>query len=118
MKKDIFTGISGCLLILALVGIFIIADIFASQDTSNILWTIFFFVLGALCLWNYSNCGRVHCQITGYGFIGVGVTALLNILNIINISWNIIWTIFIIVLIIGYGFEFIHKGKTGSCYRK
>ena len=117
MKKDIFAG-KYCYWVFALVAVFIIADILTPNKISNILWTVFFFVIGALCLWNYKGCGRVHCQITGYGFLAVGVLALLSILEIINISFNKIWLIFISVLIVGYGIEFIYKSKKGSSYKK
>ena len=118
IKKDIFSGCKGCLLVFVLVAIFVIADIFTPESTSNILWTIFFFIIGGHCLWNYSSCGRVHFQITGYGFIAVGIIALLQVLGIFAISFSTIWIIFIIVLVVGFGIEFIHKGKTGTCYRK
>lgn len=117
MKKDIFSR-KNCLWIYLLIGGFIVAASLITEAESQLLWTVFFFVIGGLCLWNYYGCGRVHCQITGYGFLAVGVIALLQILNVINISWNAIWWIFIVVLIVGFGFEFIYKGKKGSCYKK
>ena len=117
MKIDIFTG-KYCYWIFGLVAVFIIADILTPDNIRNILWTVFIFIIGALCLWNYKSCGRVHCQITGYGFLAVGVLALLSILKIINMSFNIIMIIFIIVLIVGYGIEFIYKSKKGSNYKK
>jgi len=118
MKKDIFTGTSYYFLTFVLVGVFIIADVLTQDNVSNILWTAFFFIIGSLCIWNYKSCGRIHCQITGPGFLGVGAIALLNILGVINISWSIIWIIFWVILIVGYGIEFILRGKTGSCYKK
>ena len=117
MKKDIFTG-KYCYWVFALVAIFIIASILTSETTGNNLWTIFFFLMGGLCLWNYRACGRVHCIITGFGFLGVGSLALLNILNAIDIAWDTIWWIFVAVLIAGYGLEFAYKRKKGTCYRK
>ena len=116
-KKDVFAGKS-CFWIFGIIAFFVIASIFTPENISNILWTVFFFVIGVLCLWNYKACGRIHCQITGYGFLAVGFLALLSILEIIKISFNTIWLIFIIILIVGYGIEYRHKGKTGSCYRK
>ena len=54
MKRDIFTGSHGCFLVFILVAIFIIADALTTKNTSNILWTAFFFIIGGLCLWNYN----------------------------------------------------------------
>jgi len=98
--------------------VLIVAGIFAPEPYGSYIDVLFFFVIGGLCLYNFRNCGRIHCQITGWGFLGVGVISLLQVLEVISISWNTIWTIFIIVLVVGYGYEFLQKGKTGSCYSK
>lgn len=116
MKKDIFKGCFGIGWII--IFIFVLAGILVPEQHRHHMYVLFYFVIGGLCLWNYYGCGRIHCKITGWGFIGVGILALLNVLEIINISWNLIWIIFIAVLIIGYGYEFLQKGKTGSCYVK
>ena len=115
-NKDIFKGCFeiGWLIIIA----FIIAGIFAPEQHKNNIYVVFFFVIGGLCLYNFNSCGRIHCQITGWGFLGVGILALLQVLDIIPISFGTIWIIFLIVLIVGYGYEFLQKEKTGSCYAK
>jgi len=118
MKKDILAGHKLWFWILLFTIIFTIVGVLTPTNIGNILWTILFFIIGGLCLWNYNRCGRVHCQITGWGFLAVGVIALLNILGIIDISWSTIWMVFFAVLIIGYGKEFFYSGKTGSCYKK
>ena len=115
-KKDIFKGCLGIGWII--IFIFIIAGIIAPEPYESYIHVLFFFSIGGLCLYNFNKCGRIHCQITGWGFIGVGIIALLSVLNIISISFNTLWTIFIIVLIVGYGYEFFQKGKSGSCYVK
>jgi len=98
--------------------IILIVAAFSPSPYRDYLYVLFFLVLGGACLLNYSRCGRVHCQITGWGFLAVGILALLKVLNVISLSWNMIWTIFIIVLVVGFGVEFLHKGKTGTCYVK
>jgi len=115
-KKDIFKGCFGLGWIIVII--FIIAGALAPEPYKSYIYVLFFFVLGGLCLYNFSGCGRIHCQITGWGFIGVGILALLRVLNIIDISFNMIWLIFILVAIVGYGYEFLQKDKTGSCYVK
>jgi len=116
MKKDIFGGCFGIGWIV--IVILIIAGILIPEPHKNHAYVLFFFVIGGLCLYNFYNCGRVHCQITGWGFIGVGIIALLKMLDVISISFDTIWTIFLVVLVVGYGYEFFKKGKTGSCYVK
>ena len=115
-KQDIFGGC--CSPIFIILGVILLLGILAPSPFEQIFFIIFFFALGGSCLWNYSHCGRVHCQITGFGFIGVGILALLNFFNIINIAEGILWLIFFIVLGVGYGYEFLYKEKTGSSYRK
>jgi len=117
-KMDIFSGCTGFLVVFVLVAAFILADKFTNEIYSNYLWMVFFFIIGAHCLWNYYSCGRAHCLITGWGFLGVGVIALLQVLGVIGISWRAIWIIFIVVLVVGFGYEFVHKSKSGSCYVK
>jgi len=107
MKKDIFKGFFGIGWITVIV--FIIAGALAPELYKGYIYVLFFFALGGLCLYNYRGCGRIHCQITGWGYIGVGIIALLQVLDIIKISFNIIWLIFILVTVIGYGYEYLQK---------
>jgi len=117
MKKDIFANPCCNPLIFVLIAVVIIAN-FLPKNIAHIIEILFFFTLGALCFINFRQCGRIHCKFTSYGFIGVGVIALLAYLEIINIAWNTVWIIFWIALIIAYLIEFYYKGKTGSCYHK
>ena len=98
--------------------IILIWAIFSSEPLQNYLFVLFFFVIGISCSLHYKKSGRTHCQITGYGFIGIGVIALLQVLGIINISGDWILYIVIAILVIAFGIEFLHKKKTGSVYRK
>ena len=93
-----------------LVALFIIANILI-PDMGDVLWTLFFFVIGSLCVWNYRVCKSVHCQITGYGSIAVGVLALSDVLGVVNIPWNVIWSLFVMVMIVGFGKELVYKIK-------
>ncbi len=116
MKKDIFKGCFGIGWIIIIV--LILAGILAPEPYESYIHVLFFFVIGSLCMYNFRNCGRIHCQITGWGFIGVGIIALLQVLNVINISFGTIWGIFLAVIVVGYGYEFIQKEKTGTYYRQ
>jgi len=116
MKKfDIFAG-KYYWWVLGLVALFVfLSNLF--PEFSSILWILFFLILGSVCLWNYKNCGRVHCKITGVGFIGVAILILLTILEIVPLTGMYLNVAIISVIVIGYGYEFWYKSKNGSCYQ-
>jgi len=118
MVKDFFSSNAGNAAITIGILIAIAAGMFLPIELAGIVFTLFFFFIGGLCLWNYRNCKRVHCQITGVGFTLVGIIALLNVLSIISINWIYIWGIYFLVLIIGYGYEYYYCKKNGSCYKQ
>jgi protein-S-isoprenylcysteine O-methyltransferase Ste14 len=74
------------------------------------------FGAGAMCLVNYSSCGRYHCKITGLGFFGVGVLTVLEEIGAIDLEAWVIWTALLTVLAVGFGLEYRYKSKSGSCY--
>ncbi|MCH7850763.1 MAG: hypothetical protein IH845_03930 [Nanoarchaeota archaeon] len=115
-KKDIFIGCSspGFLIIFLILSL----AFFSPDPYNNYLYVLFFLITGSLCLYNYKNCGRVHCKITGPLFIVIGVLALLRVMNIVSVTWDLIWIFFWIALIFGFGIEFMEKGKIGVCYDK
>lgn len=75
------------------------------------------FAASAMCFINYSSCGRYHCKITGPGFMGLGILALLETTGIIANSpaW-VTGTALIAVLAVGFGLEYRYKRECGSCY--
>jgi len=83
-------------------------------------WTITagWFAAGLMCLWNFKSCGRYHCSITGPGFFGLGILSLVESLGIFNPAEWIEWSIFGAVLAIGFGLEYVHKIREGTCYCK
>jgi hypothetical protein len=74
------------------------------------------FALGTLCILNYSSCGRYHCKITGPGFYGLGILALLETVGIVSAPAWVTFTALIAVLAVGFGLEYRYKGKEGTCY--
>ena len=74
------------------------------------------FAASAMCLVNYSSCGRYHCKITGLGFLGLGVLAILEEIGVIDLEAWVIWTILLAVLAVGFGLEYRYNSKSGSCY--
>lgn len=114
---DIFSA-KYCWWVFGMIAVFLILDILLPSQVSSILWMIFFLILGTACLWNYKNCGRVHCKITGIGFIGISILILLTTIGILPLTDVYLNITVILVIIIGYSFEFVYKSKTGSCYKK
>jgi protein-S-isoprenylcysteine O-methyltransferase Ste14 len=74
------------------------------------------FAAGAMCLVNYSSCGRYHCKITGLGFFGLGVLAILEDIGMIDLGAWVTWTTLLTVLAVGFGLEYRYKSKSGSSY--
>jgi hypothetical protein len=83
------------------------------------LWalSIGWFLFGAMCLFNYSSCGRYHCKITGPAFIGIGAISVLDTVGIINLqNWIIGMLLPCVALIIGFGLEYRYRSTVGTCY--
>jgi protein-S-isoprenylcysteine O-methyltransferase Ste14 len=74
------------------------------------------FAASAMCLVNYRSCGRYHCKITGLGFLGLGVLAILEEIGVIDLEAWVIWTTLLAVLAVGFGLEYRYNSKSGSCY--
>jgi hypothetical protein len=74
------------------------------------------FAAGTMCIANFSSCGRYHCKITGPGFFGLGILAVLDTVGVINLAAWIIWSILSAVLVVGFGLEYRYNSKIGSCY--
>lgn len=111
-KKGI-TPWAWCLIAACMVAVgFLLPDEYAR-------WAITagWFACGLLCVWNVKLCGRYHCAITGPGFLGIGILSLVEALGIINFQEWIQWTIFAVVLAIGFGFEYRYKLQKGTYYR-
>jgi hypothetical protein len=85
-----------------------------------VMWAVTagWFAAGLMCLWNFKSCGRYHCAITGPGFFGLGILSLLEALGIFNSAEWIEWSILCTVLAIGFGLEYAHKIRKGTCYCK
>lgn len=113
---DYFKGCTSPMFLLAVA--IVIVSYFFSSPMKEYIQVFFFFFISWACFKNFKQCGRVHCRYTGPGFLIVAIIGLLVVLSVINIPFDWVWWIFIAVLVIGYGFEFAHKGKSGTCYEK
>ena len=74
------------------------------------------FAAGTMCLANFSSCGRYHCKITGPGFFGLGILAVLETIGVVDAPGWVTFAALIAVLAVGFGLEYRYKGKEGTCY--
>lgn len=67
---------------------------------------VYFCAFSAYCLANFARCREAHCIVTGLGWGALGVIAL--IAGGLRLDWlGPIWNTFVIVAIVGHGFEII-----------
>jgi protein-S-isoprenylcysteine O-methyltransferase Ste14 len=101
---------------LAVIGYMLLVDNLSLWEYEG--WAIVagWFAASAMCLVNYRSCGRYHCKITGLGFFGLGVLAILEEIEVIDLEAWVIWTTLLAVLAVGFGLEYRHNSKVGSRY--
>jgi|SRR5918996_4494841 hypothetical protein len=101
---------------LAVIGYMLLADNFMPSPYEGWALVAGWFAAGIMCLVNYSSCGRYHCKITGPGFFGLGILAVLDTIGVINPAAWVNWTAIFAVLAVGFGLEYRYNSKSGSCY--
>src|SRR5918995_744930 len=101
---------------LAVIGYMLLVDNFMPSGYEGWALVAGWFAASAMCVVNYRSCGRYHCKITGLGFFGVGILAVLDTLGMINTGAWIIWTTLFAVLAVGFGLEYRYNSKSGSRY--
>lgn len=73
------------------------------------IWALSVAWVGVGCFLNGRSCGRVHCRIDGIAMPVLSVVALLNVLAVISLSWNLFWAAFWVVLIASFVPELVWK---------
>src|SRR5918998_4200033 len=101
---------------LAVIGYMLLVDNLPSWEYEGWALVAGWFTAGAMCVINYRSCGRYHCKITGPGFFGLGILAILDTVGVINVAAWVIWSILSAVLAIGFGLEYRYHSKTSSYY--
>ena len=101
---------------LAVIGYMLLVDNLMSWEYEGWALVAGWFAAAGMCLVNYSSCGRYHCKVTGLGFLGLGILAVLDTVGVINPAAWIIWTTLFAVLAAGFGLEYRYNSKRGSCY--
>jgi protein-S-isoprenylcysteine O-methyltransferase Ste14 len=101
---------------LALIGYMLLVDNFMPSGYGGWALVAGWFAASAMCVVNYRSCGRYHCKITGPGFFGLGILAVLDTIGVINPAAWVTWTALFAVLAVGFGLEYRYNSKSGSCY--
>jgi hypothetical protein len=101
---------------LAVIGYMLLVDNLMSWVYEGWALVAGWFAAAGMCLVNYTSCGRYHCKITGLGFFGLGILAVLDKVGVINPAAWIIWTILSVVLAAGFSLEYRYNSKSGSRY--
>jgi hypothetical protein len=101
---------------IAVIGYMMLVDNLPSWEYEGWALVAGWFAAGAMCVINYRSCGRYHCKITGPGFFGLGILAVLDTVGVINLAAWVIWSILTAVLAVGFGLEHrYNNSKMGSC---
>jgi hypothetical protein len=69
---------------LAVIGYMLLVDNLMSWEYEGWALVAGWFAAAAMCLVNYRSCGRYHCKITGSGFLGLGILAILDTIGLID----------------------------------
>ena len=101
---------------IAVMGYMLLVDNLPSWEYEGWALVAGWFAASAMCLVNYNSCGRYHCKITGLGFLGLGVLAILEEIGVIDLEAWVTWTALLTVLAVGFGLEYRYKSKSGSSY--
>jgi len=100
-----------------LIGYMIVAGFALPPELGAWALAAGWFAIGGSCIWNYRSCGRIHCSITGPGFIVIGSLSVLEALGLIDIPSWLIWSVFGAIMVVGFGLEFRNRKIAGSCYK-
>lgn len=101
-----------------LAGYMVLAGFLLPDEYTRWAITACWFAAGLLCVWNFKSCGRYHCAITGPGFLVIGILSLIEATRIITLPEWIEWSVLFAVLAVGFGFEYMHKLRQGTYYRR
>jgi hypothetical protein len=108
------------LTLLSITAYMILTSILIPATYALFAVTAGWFAAGLMCIWNFKSCRRFHCIITGPGFLGIGIISLIEAIGIISlrewIEWPILDFIFLVILAVGFGSEYIYKSREGTCY--
>jgi len=94
----------GCWAIPVVVGVFLLSR--ATGTAGLYISGLFFGAYSAYCLANFARCREAHCIVTGLGWGGLAIVAL--VAAALRLDWlGQVWDAFLVVFIAGHGFELI-----------
>jgi hypothetical protein len=99
---------------IAVIGYMLLVDNIPSWEYEGWALVAGWFAAGAMCVINYRSCGRYHCKITGPGFFGLGILAVLDTVGMIDLAAWLVWSILSAALAVGFGLEYRYHSKTSS----
>jgi hypothetical protein len=76
----------------------------------GVVWVIAVAWAGTGCLINGRSCGRVHCRIDGIAFPLLALVGALNVLSIIMFDWNLLWLVFLVILVVSFAPSGLGRG--------
>jgi hypothetical protein len=80
-----------------------------SLTVAGALWTLATAWIAIGCAINAKQCGRVHCRIDGVTFSLLSIVGLLDVIRIVNFSWNLYWIAFVVILVASFVPEIFWK---------
>ena len=114
---DAYTGMTapifrGCYSLLV-AGALFLASLLSGVPAGLWLSTVYFLAFAAYCLANFARCREAHCVVTGSGWVLVGAASLVGAL-LGRPSLGEVWTAFLVVAVLGHGFEGIWRAARGT----
>ena len=78
------------------------------------LWIPCFAVMGVACLINARGCGRLHCFVTGPLFLIASLATALDALDLIRVSWKVVFLGAAAGTLFAYGLEWLRGKYVGA----
>jgi hypothetical protein len=98
--------VPGCIAIAASI---LQGDHSLSLTATGILWTASTLWIGLGCAWNARVCGRTHCFVDGALLPLLAIVGALNVANVVTISWNLYWALFVLIVLSSFVPEAVGK---------
>ena len=98
------TVLRGCWAIPLAAGVFLVSR--AAGGAGLYIGGLYFAAYSVYCVSNFARCREAHCIITGLGWGALTIVAFYA--AVVRLDWfGPIWNTFLIVFIVGHGFELI-----------
>jgi hypothetical protein len=104
-------ALRGCWAIALAIGVLVVTR--AVGIGGQYVLGLYFGAYSVYCLANFARCRETHCIITGFGW---GILAVVAIAAAVTgrDSFGFLWDGFLVVFVVGHGFELIWAATTHS----